>query len=257
MKKVALFSVFPALLLALASAAYADTVTIGTYATGQTAGSMGYTASNPLTYEGYQSATWNGTTYNLNGTYTAAGSSTTYNLGTNPGTWSPAVGSSEWVSNAAGTQPGGGVTDPTGNYTYEQTFTAAGGPGTYSGTLQVQADDTVEIILNGTLNANGTVTGGTTLVTFGALGGDSECADNQPNCTSVDTVSLSGIALNAGTNTLIVVDEQTVYDAGVDYQLMLTTPEGGAALMYLLLAGLACFGTMLFSRNQLGKCTAA
>ena len=34
-------------------------------------------------------------------------------------------------------------------------------------------------------------------------------------------------------------------------------PEGGAALMYLLLAGFACFGTMLLNRNRLGKCTAA
>ena len=29
-------------------------------------------------------------------------------------------------------------------------------------------------------------------------------------------------------------------------------PEGGAALMYLLLAGVACFGTMFYSRRQMG-----
>jgi hypothetical protein len=30
----------------------------------------------------------------------------------------------------------------------------------------------------------------------------------------------------------------------------ITAPEGGEALSYLLLAGLVCFGAMLFKRNQ-------
>jgi hypothetical protein len=39
--------------------------------------------------------------------------------------------------------------------------------------------------------------------------------------------------------------------------LVLSAPEGGAALMYLLLAGLTCFGAMFYSRRQVAKQTAA
>jgi hypothetical protein len=37
----------------------------------------------------------------------------------------------------------------------------------------------------------------------------------------------------------------------------LTVPEGGAALLYLMLAGLACFGTMFYSRKRADKGMAA
>jgi hypothetical protein len=41
------------------------------------------------------------------------------------------------------------------------------------------------------------------------------------------------------------------FDAGTFY--VSAVPEGGASSLYLLLAGLACFGAILASRKQLGS----
>jgi hypothetical protein len=39
---------------------------------------------------------------------------------------------------------------------------------------------------------------------------------------------------------------------GLPQEMWIVTPEGGAAMMYLLLAGATCFGAMLFSsRNRM------
>ena len=100
--------------------------------------------------------------------------------------WSAAIGSSVWVSNDAQNGPHGtkgsvdiytNATIPNGLYTYYDNFTTTGG--TYTGTLNVMADDTTAIYLNGQL-----------LLAAGSVGSDAQCADNTPNCTGLASISI-------------------------------------------------------------------
>ncbi len=75
-------------------------------------------------------------------------------------TWNAAIAGSEWVSWDPNSGPTGGETagsctalpcttyDADGTYTYETSFTTTGG--VYNGSISVQADDTTDILLNGT-----------------------------------------------------------------------------------------------------------
>jgi hypothetical protein len=119
-----------------------------------------------------------------------SGTASTFTL--NPlNVWEPAPANSTWVGYLPTAGPMSGVNPPSGFYTFNTTFSTTGD---YSGSINVEADDTTQVFLNGTLIAQ-----------FGALGTDLHCADAVPNCTADDIISISG---GAGTNVLTFVLQQ-------------------------------------------------
>ena len=107
--------------------ASANTIQIGSYATGDPAGSFG---NSSVAFESGPIGT----------------SPTTFALTNVTPTWHAALGSSEWVGSTATSGPDGTVDPPKGTYVYTTTFTA---DSTYSGTIDVLADDTTSVWLNG------------------------------------------------------------------------------------------------------------
>jgi hypothetical protein len=219
-------AILPALLLALAPAAYSDSITLNS-----AAGSSTSHANGALQYLGSSA---------LNDTFVAnhytslvagtipGGSAPSYDVDSN-GVWASAIPGTSWVANSADAGPSGKgspddgtVVDPNAFYYYETTFTALGGTDPYDGSISVMADDTAEVLLNGII-----------IVPFGIVGGDGHCAEYQPSCGGADTVSLSNITLLAGTNTLIIIDAQTgLNGAGVDFTAELTqAPEPSSLLL--------------------------
>jgi hypothetical protein len=238
MKKLSLALLAMATALAIAPAALADSIQFGSYATNGSAGAApgdpGSNANSALIFNGG---------YGLQGTTPITGTPSApyktifgvkvaaYNVSplsngsTGTQVWVNPVAGSSYVSNGALTGPTGVTAnlsneDQNGYYYYTSTFTAAGGNG-YFGYISVFADDTLEAFINGQL-----------VVGFGAVGGDGHCADNVPNCGTLDTVSLSNITLNAGLNTIEIVDAQTdVNAAGIDFEGQLMTPEPSSLLL--------------------------
>ncbi len=228
-------AVLGAALAVSASFASADTIQLGSYATG--ASNMGdantamsYVASDQVTTVGAIPPT---------PLFTSTALTTTYAL--NPfAVWNAALPNSTWVGIATTAGPQGTVNPEYGYYEFTTDFSANGGAGGsgYAGSLSVQADDTTEVLLNGNV-----------LIPFGALGTDTHCANGAPTCSSSDTISLSGITLLAGTNTNVLefIVEQagtgpvggTGDPSGVDFDASLaSTPEPNS----LILLGTSLFG---------------
>ena len=107
--------------------ASATTIQIGSYATGDPAGSFGNTS---VTFDSGPLGT----------------SPTTFALNNVTPTWHAALGSSAWVGSTATSGPDGTVDPPKGIYVYSTTFLANS---TYHGTIDVLADDTTSVWLNG------------------------------------------------------------------------------------------------------------
>jgi hypothetical protein len=208
---------------------WADTIQLGSFATG--AASLG-DSNTAMDYDGYSSAS----------TTPTAGTASTFALA--PGTtWTAPVANSTWVGFATTAGPVGTSNPAFGYYTFTTSFTALS-TSPYSGSLSVMADDTAEVLLNGTVVAS-----------FGALGGDGHCADGLPSCLAVDTISLSGVSLLSGVdaNTLTFVVHQagvgptggTGDPSGLDFDATLTSaaiPEPSTLL--LLGSGLIGFAVI-------------
>jgi hypothetical protein len=242
-KTILKVAILPAFFLALASAAYADNITLNSSGCSTlpcTNGALQYLGTSPL--NNYTSGGLVAPTSPTTGLPNALGF-ITYSV--NPATsgntvWLTAISGSSWVSfSTTGASYTPNPTIPNDFYYYETTFTANGGTTPYDGTLSVMADDTAEVLLNGVV-----------IVPFGTVGSDGACADGQPTCVSVDTISLNGTLLNAGTNTLEIINAQTGVSAeGVDVSAnLIQTPEPSSLL--LLGTGLLGLAFGLFRKQK-------
>jgi PEP-CTERM motif len=217
MKLYSKFSALGAVLVLTTAFASADTLTLVSF------GSSGSTPAG---------ANNSALSFTANSTGTPLNGGATFDL--NPGgIWTAAVNNygvqSSWVSYNVGTQPGGAVIAPNGTYTYTTTFSDISGE-TYSGTLNVLADDTVSVYLNSVSPAN--------LIVANSLSSpnDNKCESNVPNCLTVDSVgySFSG----TGSDSLVfVVNQAGLVSTGVDFDARFTgtsnspVPEPSTLLM--------------------------
>lgn len=224
-----------AVLLTLSCAASADTIQLGSFATG--GASLG-DANTAMNYGGYSAAS----------TSPSSGTASTYYL--NPGTtWAAPAANSTWIGFSPTAGPQATSNPALGYYTFSTSFTALS-TSPYSGSLSLMADDTAEVLLNGVV-----------IMHFGALDSDYHCSDTGPSCLSNDTMSLAGLSLLSGfdANTLTFVVQQAgsgptggINDpSGLDFDATLTAgnvPEPGTLL--LLATGLLAFALVGIRRDQ-------
>ncbi|MGA3010483.1 MAG: hypothetical protein ABSD72_09495 [Terracidiphilus sp.] len=235
MKTILRLGVLSMALLALASGASASTITLNSgngSGSSDANGALEFlgTSALPLNEQGpYPTAALSAS---LSPT-TQSSSQTSYDT-LAAGVWANAITGTSWVANTSLAGPGcaGSQCDANAFYYYETTFNVAGGAAPNSGSISAMADDTAEVLLNGVI-----------VVPFGAIGSDSHCSDGGLNCSAIDTISLSGIPLNAGTNTLEIIDAQTGGSAaGVDFSANFTDATQVPELSSLVLLGTGLLG---------------
>ena len=150
--------------------------------------------------------------------------------------WLDAISGSQWVGPEANTVPGG-VVAPNGTYTYTSTFTL--GVGSYGGFIEVMADDTTDVYLNGFL-----------ITPAAADIAGSHCTVSTPNCVTLSMYLLPTGDFLTGTNTFTFDVHQDFYSAtGLDFQAQINpTPEPSSLIM--LGSGLLSGAGMLLRRRR-------
>jgi PEP-CTERM motif len=228
MKPSLKFSAAIAILVVSSTFASADSIQLGSYATG--ASSLG-DANTAMNFAGFSPTS----------TPPSTGIGSTFFL--DPGTvWDAAGPHSTWVGSSATAGPIGTSNPAIGYYTFTTNFTATSSS-PYSGSFSLMADDTAEVLLNGTL-----------LMSFGSLGTDTHCGDSGTSCLAADTISVSNVSLLSGldANTLTFVVQQAGSGptggandpSGMDFSANLSTVPEPTTLFLLGTALFGCTGMM-------------
>jgi len=211
-------STFGAVLAFVTAFASADTIQLGSYQTGGPNLGNGNTA---VAFVG--------------------GSTATFAL-TADSVWAPAGANSVWVSNNAGSGPGGSVIEPNAVYSYTTTFTALSS--NYTGSISILADDTTDVIFNCYM-----------LEPEGNLGTDAHCASGPPNCSVPTLITLPTGDFLIGMNTLQFDVQQEIAETGLDFYGSVTSAVSVATIsepgtLLLLGTGLIGFAGALMRRSR-------